>query len=160
MSSPLDTIAIAAPCSANWNEMAGDDRKRACSLCKKDVYNISAMSRTEAEQLIRSTEGEICIRLYKRNDGTVIVDNCPVGLRAIRKRLQWVASGVAAIMATLGAFAAFNPDESDSGGSCRASGNSALKQWLFPAKTRTHIIMGALAAPTVVSENKQSTPAQ
>ena len=111
----LDEISIAAPCTANWNEMAGDERSRACSLCKKNVYNISAMSRAEAQALISEKEGKICIRLFKRSDGTVIVDNCPVGLRAIRNRLRWVGAGVAAALTFVGgvAFAAMSSNNAN-----------------------------------------------
>ena len=34
---PLDNIRIASPCSANWDEMFGDERKRFCGDCKLNV---------------------------------------------------------------------------------------------------------------------------
>ncbi|HEX7603018.1 MAG TPA: hypothetical protein VF316_15480, partial [Polyangiaceae bacterium] len=49
----------------------------------------------EAEALLAGTEGERCIRLYRRADGTVLTDNCPVGLR--RARARTLAIGVAAV---------------------------------------------------------------
>src|SRR5258708_4380153 len=95
----FDRIRVAAPCSAKWSEMSGDERSRHCALCKKNVYNLSDMSRRAAEALIREKEGNLCIRFYQRADGTILTDNCPVGLRAIRRRIQWLASGVAAFFA-------------------------------------------------------------
>src|SRR5204863_405203 len=81
------------------------------------------MSRDEAEALIRRTEGDICIRMFKRTDGTVIVDNCPVGLRAARRQLRWIAAGVAAALTFMGGVAlAFTPE----------SRHASLKQWFFP----------------------------
>jgi hypothetical protein len=109
--------------------MSGSERARFCGLCKKHVYNISAMSRTDAEALIREKEGrDVCIRLYKRADGTVIVDNCPVGLRAIRKRVRWIIEGVAAAVALFGAVIVTHAS--------RSSGAPAvtLKEWFFPPK--------------------------
>ena len=47
--SPLNNIKIASPCSANWDEMYGNERKRFCGDCKLNVYNLSGMSRDEAE---------------------------------------------------------------------------------------------------------------
>lgn len=96
---PLNNIKIAAPCPADWNGMVGNDRVRFCGQCNLNVYNLSSMSRKEAEDLIQSTEGRLCIRFYKRKDGTVITDNCPVGLRALKRRVNRIAS--AAISAVL-----------------------------------------------------------
>ena len=97
--SPLDNITVAAPCHAKWSEMSGEDRARFCKLCTKHVYNLSAMSRSEAEALIVEKEGKLCVRFAKRADGTIISDNCPVGLRSARDRLRWVGAGVAATLA-------------------------------------------------------------
>jgi len=97
----LDQVQIASPCNASWSRMAGDDRVRFCAQCKLNVYNIAAMHRTEAEKLIRETEGRLCARIYRRHDGTIITDNCPVGLRAMRRRLRWTVGVIAAGFALL-----------------------------------------------------------
>ena len=76
----LEHIQIATPCDAKWENMLGDERVRFCGACAKHVYNISRMQREEALGLIQQTEGNICIRLYRRHDGTVQVEDCPVGL--------------------------------------------------------------------------------
>ena len=107
--SPLDNLRVAAPCSANWDDMDGDERSRHCRECKLNVYNLSGMSRAEAEALIKEKEGNLCVRFYQRADGTILTDNCPVGLRAIRNRLAWVSAGLAAgfFIAASGALAAW-----------------------------------------------------
>ena len=61
---PLQKIAIASPCRASWEEMAGDDRVRHCGLCRMNVYNLSAMSRSEAEEVVEATEGRRCVRSF------------------------------------------------------------------------------------------------
>jgi len=94
----LENIQIAAPCSAKWGDMSGDERIRHCAMCRKNVYNISEMSRQDAEALIKQKEGHLCVRFYQRADGTVLTANCPVGLRAIRRRLMWIGSGIAAML--------------------------------------------------------------
>lgn len=101
----LDEIRVAAPCPADWDSMKGDDRARFCGLCKKNVYNLSDMSRADAEALILNTKGRICAQFYRRPDGTILTDNCPVGLRAIRNRMRWVAVFTSAAFVALGAFA-------------------------------------------------------
>ena len=101
--SPLDNLHIAAPCHANWDEMTGDERSRFCKLCTKHVYNLSVMTRAEAEALIVEKEGKLCVQYAKRADGTIISDNCPVGLRTVRDSLRWIGAGVAAVLAFSGA---------------------------------------------------------
>lgn len=78
----LEDIRIASPCRANWDNMEGDDRKRYCALCRKHVYNITEMSRSEAEALVDGST-RVCLRLYRRSDGTVITNDCPVGKRKV-----------------------------------------------------------------------------
>jgi hypothetical protein len=58
----LDNIRIASPCAADWNAMTGDERVRHCGACKKDVFNLSALTRDEAELLIREKHGDLCGR--------------------------------------------------------------------------------------------------
>lgn len=82
----LEDLRIASPCAADWDAMKGDDRVRFCGECQKNVYNLSAMSREEAQQLVAGREGPMCVRLAKRVDGTVVTDDCPVGVRRRRRR--------------------------------------------------------------------------
>ena len=79
-----DRIAIAAPCKASWDKMQGDDTKRFCGDCSKHVYNLSAMTKFDAEELLLKADQMPCLRFYRRQDGTIIFENCPKGLRRIR----------------------------------------------------------------------------
>jgi hypothetical protein len=89
----LEDVRIAAPCSADWNAMVGDDRVRFCDTCQKNVYDLSKMSRIEAERFVASREGPPpCVRLYRRRDGTVITNDCPVGRKRRRVRRIIAAS--------------------------------------------------------------------
>ena len=111
----LDRLRIASPCPVGWEQMTGDDRVRSCEQCSLRVYNISAMTRTEAEALIANTEGRICARLYRRSDGTIITKDCPVGLRAIRLRVAKVAGAViAAIISICSSVAGQRPSKDKS----------------------------------------------
>ncbi len=86
--SRLDHVRVAAPCPADWDGMVGTDRFRFCGQCNLNVYNLSSMTRAEAESLIARTEGRLCVRFYRRTDGSILTRNCPVGLKAIRRRLS------------------------------------------------------------------------
>lgn len=96
----LDNLRVASPCNASWDEMKGDERVRFCGHCEKNVFNLSAMTRDEAEALILATNAKICVRMYRRADGTVLTEDCPDGLRKKRrKRLAAALVGGAAVAA-------------------------------------------------------------
>jgi hypothetical protein len=101
--SPLDHVTVAAPCNVGWDNMVGNERVRFCGQCSLNVYNLSAMSKGDAERLVSQTEGRLCVRYYRRADGTILTKNCPVGLRALKRRLSRIAS--ASISAALSFFA-------------------------------------------------------
>lgn len=98
----LNRVKVAAPCPADWASMYGDDTVRFCGQCKLNVYNISQMSSKEAAELIRTNEGRLCVRLYRRKDGTVITDNCPVGLRKLKDKVRKLAVACTVIFAWFG----------------------------------------------------------
>ncbi len=107
----LDAMKIASPCSASWDDMVGDDRTRYCGKCEKNVYNLSAMTREEAELTVLSKEGDLCVRLFQRTDGTVLTQDCPVGVRRKRLRLAGVlAIGSSIAGATVAMFAGAGDD--------------------------------------------------
>jgi hypothetical protein len=90
----LDDLRIASPCKASWDAMTGDDTVRFCGDCKLNVYNLSNMTSAEAASLLEAKEGRVCVRLYRRTDGTVITRDCPVGLRAAMRRATRAASAI------------------------------------------------------------------
>jgi hypothetical protein len=87
---PLKQVQIAEPCHEPWDNMSGDDTVRYCGRCRLNVYNFSELSLEEIDQLIIEKEGRVCARLFRRRDGTVITRNCPVGVRAMWKRVAKV----------------------------------------------------------------------
>jgi hypothetical protein len=92
--SKLNNVRVAAPCPADWDSMYGNERVRFCEQCQLNVYNLSEMPRAEAEELIGRAEGRLCVRYYRRNDGSILTQNCPVGLRRLKRRLSRVATAV------------------------------------------------------------------
>ena len=108
--SVLDTVQIARPCPADWHAMnsvpgQARDRVRHCKDCNLRVYNLSALKRADAEELLRCSEGRLCIRLYRREDGTVLTRDCSFLRRVIdtsaagARRAAWFATcTLAAVM--------------------------------------------------------------
>jgi hypothetical protein len=101
----MESLHIAVPCQASWEGMAGDERVRHCTLCSLNVYNFAEMTRDEVRELLVRTEGRVCARLYRRADGTVLTRDCPVGLRALRRRASRVAAALFAALVSLPALA-------------------------------------------------------
>lgn len=93
--------------------MIGDERVRFCGQCELNVYNLSALTKAQAENLIVRTEGRLCVRFYRRTDGSILTQDCPVGLRALRRRISRIRRAVAGML--LGFFAGAS-------GSCAAKG--------------------------------------
>lgn len=96
----LDSLRIASPCPASWDQMVGDDITRHCAQCDLDVHNISAMSRADAEAFLqtRKNASRTCVRFFRRTDGTILTQDCPVGLALWRRR---VAAGVSRVAAAV-----------------------------------------------------------
>jgi hypothetical protein len=78
--------------------MAGSECARFCTSCGLNVYNLSAMTREEAEALILQKEGRLCVRFFQRDDGTVMTTDCPVGVRAWYVRLRVVVAFAATLL--------------------------------------------------------------
>jgi hypothetical protein len=83
--------------------MLGSERVRFCGQCSLNVYNLSSMTRADAEQLIARTEGRLCVRFYRRRDGSIITQDCPVGLRAVGRRVSHIAKAVVSLVLGLSA---------------------------------------------------------
>jgi hypothetical protein len=95
----LDALRVASPCKASWDDMVGDERVRFCDRCAKNVYNLSAMSREEAAHLVGSKGGDLCARMFQRADGTLMTQDCPVGVRTKRIRRVAIAAVGGGLMA-------------------------------------------------------------
>jgi hypothetical protein len=134
----LEELRIATPCNADWDDMNGDERVRFCGKCEKNVYNLSAMSRADAEALVREKEQRLCVRFYQRADGTVLTGDCPVGVqkKRLRQRVWASLSGAAAsLMLLLGLSAG------------RARADLTLRDGKRPANHHAQMMGGPAPSP-------------
>jgi len=115
--------------------MIGNDRTRFCSQCELNVFNLSAMTRAEAEHLIANAETRLCLRFYRRRDGSIITQDCPVGLRRLKLRASRIRKAVAA--ALFGFFAG-------TGGTVAVHG---VENLLTNFRLGRSYVMGAMAEP-------------
>jgi hypothetical protein len=137
----LEQVRVTVPCQASWVAMRGDDRVRYCGRCEQHVYNLSGMSRADAEALLRQREGRLCVRYYRRPDGTVLTKNCQA-FAAARRR---VAAGVGlagALFLTVVAFFLATP---------RGSGRIA-PAWAHEVEPFRTILQWMDPGPTLMGE--------
>jgi hypothetical protein len=121
----LNVLEVSSPCWVPWKSMSGTNQVRYCDQCRKNVYNLSAMTSAEAEELFSAAETP-CVRFYRRLDGTVVTsDRC--GNR-VKRVWQRVAGTVGALLVSVGAISGC----SDQGKvTCKSATQGA------PAKTST-----------------------
>ena len=93
---PLEQISVASPCHEPWDDMTGDERKRFCDRCEKHVYNFSAMTEAEIQTMLGKGDDDLCIRFYRRPDGTMLTADCPVGRQIVRRRRFFIAAAAVA----------------------------------------------------------------
>jgi hypothetical protein len=82
--------------------MAGDDRVRHCQECNLNVYNLSEMTRAQAERLIAEREGRLCVRFYRRADGTMLMQDCPRRFQALVRRASRLAGAALSAIISVG----------------------------------------------------------
>ena len=71
-------------------------------MCRKDAYNLSAMPRPEAAALLAgNVDGNLCVRFYRRGDGTVVTSDCgtstPVKVRRMLGKVPRAATAAAGV---------------------------------------------------------------
>jgi hypothetical protein len=95
----LDRIHIASPCPASWDEMIGNEQVRFCRHCSLHVHDLSNITAKDAMKLVASSQGKLCVRYYRRPDGTIQTAEQAQPLTQIKRRLSRIAAG--AFTATL-----------------------------------------------------------
>lgn len=156
----LEQLRISSPCPANWDEMKGDDQVRHCKLCRLNVYNFAEMSRPEIEAVIQKSEGKLCVRLYRRQDGTVITRDCPKGLRALKQRaVKRLALAASLVLSAIGCGPQAENIRKATGLSIFGTGTSVTMGDMAAPPT-TGAIAPPLTGKVKVSTPLKSTPAK
>jgi hypothetical protein len=98
-SNVLDRLNVASPCSADWDEMMGNEQVRFCRDCSLYVHDLSKITRKDAVKLVAASKGKLCVRYARRPDGTLHTASQAEPLARIKRRLTRIAAG--AFTATL-----------------------------------------------------------
>jgi hypothetical protein len=106
----LQSVSIASPCTARWEDMTGDEKTRHCGECGLNVHNFGAMSEDEIAGVLRikldDPAARVCARIYQRADGTMLTEDCPKGLAAVRARVRRSFVRIAAAIGLMSAAGA------------------------------------------------------
>jgi len=110
----LEQMSVPVPCTVAWESMTGSEQVRHCAQCHQEVYNISAMGREDAEEFLQASrmnggdgrdQGRLCVRFYRRPDGTVTTRDCFTLRRAFRTGSMWMVGMLAGLLlVVLGIF--------------------------------------------------------
>jgi hypothetical protein len=92
------------------------------------------------------------VRFYRRADGTVITRDCPVGLRALRRRLARVLATMAAMLTFVLAGGVWAKTANRTAPPAAGGPIHRLVQWLEPPEPPIHagsalLMMGDIALP-------------
>jgi hypothetical protein len=91
-------IRVDSPCTERWAEMQKAAGGRHCARCEKTVIDLSTVTRSAAEAIVRAHGGSMCVRLAANDRGETV-------FRAERARVP-----VLAPVALAGLLAACAPD--------------------------------------------------
>jgi hypothetical protein len=130
--------------------MHGSEKVRFCTECNLNVYNLSGMTKIEAERLIAQREGRLCVRFYRRADGTILTDNCPVGLRALKRRLSRVANAVISMLLSFSAGVLAFAGLREIAPASVATQGTMVASPRYPATPERPLMMGSYAPDVAV----------
>src|SRR5438309_11233433 len=102
----LGLVDVASPCDQPWEQMPGDAQVRRCASCARQVYNFSELTSVEARELLLQREGRLCVRFYRRKDGTLLTRDCRSPFDALSRKIARAALGVATVALALAAYVA------------------------------------------------------
>jgi len=119
------------------------------------------MTAVEATALIAQHEGKLCVRFYRREDGTIMTKDCPVGAAKVRRRrtisFAWAVSMAIAALDLSAQSSAIASKQTSADGKTKIS----VKR---PAPHNTPhpnpMIMGMIALPSKTPQTPQKPPQQ
>lgn len=95
----LDRLTVSTPCQASWDGMAGEERKRHCALCRRDVLDFARLTEAEIHAHLEASRGRLCARLT-RAGGRLVIQPAVSGGAFPLQRSERRASPLAATFVT------------------------------------------------------------
>lgn len=92
-----DPIRIQNACPKKWSELVGGDDRRFCDACDLHVHNSEALTRVEAEELVRDAEERVCMRIVRDAAGAPVFRDSAASLA--RRAARWALATGAGLLA-------------------------------------------------------------
>lgn len=75
-SETLNRLVIRSECRTPWEQMTGDDVRRFCEECEREVFDFARLSPTQIRAHLQASRGRLCARLT-RQDGRLVMAREP-----------------------------------------------------------------------------------
>lgn len=89
----FDQLNVVSPCSVSWQQMSGNQQQRFCGECNKTVFDFSQMTRGQIEAITFARKGQLCARITRRDDGTMVMLE-PLPIQSATRRASPLAGAV------------------------------------------------------------------
>ncbi len=67
------SLKLKFACHEDWDSFVGDDKRRLCERCVRNVHDLSVLTRNEAQELFRHPPAEgLCVRYAHDGQGRVL----------------------------------------------------------------------------------------
>lgn len=75
----LENVTVENPCSAEWDEMKGNEEVRLCGQCRHNIHNISEMPKRRALKVLNQKAEVVCIA-YQTDEKNRIITQTYFGV--------------------------------------------------------------------------------
>ncbi len=121
------------------------------------------MTTEEAVALVKAKEGRLCGRFYQRPDGSVLTEDCPVGLARVHRQVRRTVMAAAALVAFLFTSVAMARQAQAKGGVIqKGRAAEAIDEALWEAKVKLGlapkpVVLGKMCIPLPVPSTNSAT---
>jgi hypothetical protein len=109
-------LRIETPCPKAWDDLLGDERKRFCSQCQLHVHNSAELTSSEADELVKTASGRVCMRIVTDEGGTPVFKSARPRTDSLRRIARWSLAAGASLLAACRGEAPVPPSGNPVGG--------------------------------------------
>lgn len=96
-----ERLKIKTPCTANWDQMVGNEWVRFCEHCQLIVNDLTPLTPKRVHRLIANSKGRLCVRYRLTAEGAPLLKAAPQHLHQIRTRVSKIAAGAFTTMLSI-----------------------------------------------------------
>lgn len=96
-----EQLKIETPCTANWDQMIGNEWVRFCEHCQLMVNDLTPLTPKRVRRLIANSKGRLCVRYRLSPEGAPLLKAAPQQLHQIRTRVSKIAAGAFTTMLSI-----------------------------------------------------------